>query len=473
MNALLLYEQLNDLDSTVEEIHYKIAVCNYNIRTYRNRSLPYFNAINTKKFPETLYYLGRLQLMDGKYEKAIGYFKDYKDGKGKVEHSQKEIEDLINKCYTAIAFERVKSDSVRIENLGATINTPYAEYAPLIAVKQDFILFTSRRENRIHKQKDPFGEYFEDVYMSKIEDGILQSPTMLDTRINTPLHDACTGLSADGKKLLIYRTSADLKTGDIYESNLDSVNVNDPVLVSTNVNSTKYVETSACYSPDNSIIFFSSDRPGGYGGKDLYFMRRLMDGRWAAPFNLGPKINTAYDEDAPFVHPLTNTLFFSSEGHKNMGGFDIFRSNYDETGTFSEPENMGSPINTSDDDLFFVLNADGSTGYFSSERAGGYGSQDIYKAVFTNPLELNVYHATVTDESNKIIANAEITLTDIATEKIVGTYKTTSSTGTAVIISSVKEYMLVINADGYEPYKTKIRLGVDLDLFYKLKERSK
>lgn len=198
-----------------------------------------------------------------------------------------------------------------------------------------------------------------------------------------------------------------------------------------------------------------------------------MNGNWAAPFNLGPAINTAYDEDAPFVHPLTNTLFFSSEGHTNMGGFDIFKSNYDETGKFSNPENLGSPINTSDDDLFFVLNADGSTGYFSSEREGGYGSQDIYKAVFTNPLSLNVYHVALTDESNNIISKAEITLSDIATAKIMGVYQTNSTTGKTVIISSPKEYNILIKAAGYESYTAKIKLGADTDLVYKLHQQSR
>ena len=223
--------------------------------------------------------------------------------------------------------------------------------------------------------------------------------------------------------------------------------------------------------PDNNTIFFSSDRPGGYGGKDIYFMKKLSNGKWGTPFNLGPIINTPYNEDAPFVHPLNNTLFFSSEGHKNMGGFDIFKSNFSEEGNFTEPENLGCPINTSDDDIFFVLNKDGTVGYFSSEREGGFGSQDIYKASFVPALFLNVYHATIVDKDNKSISKAELTLMDNATLKTIGVYNTNSQTGKALIISDPKEYKLQIKAPGFETYTGTIKLGADMELIYKLTEQ--
>lgn len=474
MNALTIYEQLNAIDSTNEEINFKIGVCNYNIRKYRKNAIPYFNRINTNHFPETNYYLGRLSLLNKEYDRAMYFFTQYKESKEVLEHTPKEIQDLINKCQTAVVFEENKNDSIRIINLGSTINTEYAEYAPLIALKEDFLIFTSRRKNDAHTNKDPLGEYFEDIYISNRNGDNWEAPSLLiDTLINTPLHDASTGLSADGKKLLIYRTSPDLRSGDIYESNFNGESFGTPSIITTNVNSKKYIETSACYSPDNTIIFFSSDRPGGFGGKDIYFMKKLSNGKWGTPFNLGAVINTEYNEDAPFIHPLNNTLFFSSEGHKNMGGYDIFKSNFDEAGKFTVPENLGAPINTSDDDLFFVLNANGSTGYFSSEREGGFGSQDIYKAVFVPPLLLNVYHALVTDRADHAIPKAEITLTDISTTKTIGIYQTSSSSGKALIISEPREYQLQIRAVGYEMYTEKIKLGKETDLMYKLTEKTK
>lgn len=474
VNALKMYEHLNEMDTTNEEINYKIGVCNYNIRKWRKKAVAYFLKVNTQHFPETNYYLGRLSLINRQYDQAITYFNQYKENKKEPEHTVKEINDLIEKCHTAILFEKNKNDSVRIVNLGKVINTPYAEYAPLIAEKEDFLLFTSRRKNEAHTNKDPLGEYFEDIYISRRNGDDWGAPELLtDTLINTPLHDASTGLSADGKKLLIYRTSPDLRSGDIYESNFDGTTFSTPSIITTNVNSKKYVETSACYSPDNTIIFFSSDRPGGFGGKDLYYMKRMSNGKWGTPFNLGPTINTEYNEDAPFIHPLNNTLFFSSEGHKNMGGYDIFKSNFDEAGKFTEPENLGSPVNTSDDDLFFVLNANGSTGYFSSEREDGSGSQDIYKAMFDPPLYLNIYHASVTDKTDHAIPRAELTLTDPVTSKLIGIFQTNNATGKVLIISEPKEYQLQIKASGYETYNAKVKLGTEKDLLYKLTEQNK
>ena len=153
-----------------------------------------------------------------------------------------------------------------------------------------------------------------------------------------------------------------------------------------------------------------------------------------------------------------------------MGGYDIFKSNFDELGNFSDPTNMGYPINTRDDDIFFVLNTDATTGYFSSERSGGMGSQDIYKVQFSpNPLPLNVYSAHIIDENNDPIKKAEIVITDLSAKTIYGIYKSNEQSGRIVIVSVPnKEYQITIKAIGYEPYTTNIILTSDNDLSYRL-----
>jgi tetratricopeptide (TPR) repeat protein len=470
LNALSMYEKLYTMDSVNQEIIFKLGVCNYQLRKYKMTSKKYFDKVNAADFPETWYYLGNLNHLLRNNQLSIENFQSYKNCKEEKDHSAKEVDYLIEKCHTAMLFESQIDNNIQIENLGNTINTEFAEYAPLIPVQEDFIIFTSRRNNPVHTQKDPFGEYFEDIYVSTKFGDSWQYPVMLDTTINTPLHDACTGLSADGEKLFIYRTSKNLQSGDIYESTLDLNKFGTPVILNSNVNSEKYIETSACYTPDNNTIFFSSNRPGGYGGMDLYMMKKLPNGKWATPFNLGPNINTEYNEDAPFVHPGGSVLFFSSEGHKNMGGYDIFKSNFTEDGNFSDPVNLGYPINTRDDDVFFVLNTDATTGYFSSEREGGFGSQDIYKVKFSpNPLPLNVYSAHVIDENNNLIKKAEITITDLSAKTLYGIYKSNDLTGKIIIISEPnKEYQIVVKAVGYEPYVTNIILTSDNDLSYRL-----
>ena len=473
-NALKMYEQLYKKDSTNKELVYKIGVCTYEIKSYRHESKKYFDKINPADFPEASYYLGKLYHLNGAYDKAISYFNQYKNVKEEKEHNVKEITDLIDKCYTAVAFEAKKNDAVHIENLGNKINTPYGEYAPLISTEENILLFTSRRLNNMHTNKSPSGEYFEDIYLSEKINSSWQFPVLLDTNINTSLHDACTGLSADGKKILLYRTSADLKSGDIYESELDATNVSNPVIINTKLNSRDFIETSACYSPDNNTVFFSSNRPGGYGGKDLYYMKKLPNGTWGLPFNLGPRINTAYNEDAPFIHPSDNTLFFSSEGHINMGGYDIFKSNFDDQGQFTTPENIGYPINTNDDDIFFVLNANATIGYFSSERAGGFGLQDIYKVTFVDPMPLHIYHASVVNENNATIPGAELTLIDMITQKVVGIYKASNNSGKILVIAAPdKTYQLLIKAENYKIFQTSLILNSTTNLSYQLIDHSK
>ncbi|MCW3105375.1 MAG: hypothetical protein JWO09_3815 [Bacteroidetes bacterium] len=471
--ALQMYEKLYALDSSNQELNYKMGVCNFQIRKYRMNSKRYFDKVTPSDFPETWYYLGRLHHLLRNNQLSIENYTAYKNSKAAdKEHSTREVDQLIEKCHTAMLFEAQMNTNIQIENLGNTINTEFAEYAPLIPVQEDFIIFTSRRKNEVHQQKDPTDQYFEDIYVSTRFGDTWQYPVMLDTSINTPLHDACTGLSTDGEKLLIYRTSKDLTSGDIYESTLEMGKFSTPVLLQTRVNSEDYIETSACYSPDNKTIFFSSNRPGGYGGKDLYMMKQLPNGKWGTPFNLGPGINTEYNEDAPFVHPSGSVLFFSSQGHKNMGGYDIFKANFDESGNFTTPTNLGYPINTRDDDVFFVLNADATTGYFSSEREGGYGSQDLYKVVFSpDPLPLNVYNARVLDENNNVIRQAELTMVDLSAKTVYGIYKSNDKGKIIIISEPNKEYQVIIKAVGYEPFVTNVILSSDNDLSYRLKNR--
>lgn len=472
LTAMTAYDQLYKIDSNNQELNYKLGVSNFKLKKYKMNSKKYFDKVKAADFPETWFYLGELNHLLRNNDLAEQNLIAYKNSpnQDEKEHGIKEIDNLIAKSHTARLFESQVNNNIQIESLGSTINTEYSEYAPLIPVDEDFIIFTSRRANTVYPEKDPLGEYFEDIYMSSKFGDIWQDPQMLNTSINTPLHDACTGLSADGERLLIYRTSKDLSGGDIYESALALNKFGNPVILNSNLNSGKYIESSACYSQDNNTIFFSSNRPGGYGGMDLYMMKKLPNGNWAMPFNLGPTINTEFNEDAPFVHPSGSVLFFSSEGHTNMGGYDIMRSNFDELNNFSEPSNMGYPINTRDDDIFFVLNTDATTGYFSSERPGGMGSQDIYKVRFSpDPLPLNVYAARVMDENNNPIKKAEITVTDLSTKSIYGTYKSNESSGKIVIVSEPnKEYQIIVKALGYEPYITNIILTSDNELSYRL-----
>lgn len=473
LNAMKIYESLYALDSSDVETNYKLGICNYELKKFRKNAKKYFSKVSPSDYPEANYYLGMISHLTRDYERAIFYFNQYKYFGEDNEFSKKEIDYLIEKSNTALLFESTADKEVVIKNMGNSINSVYAEYAPLIPADESFMLFTSRRKNPIYQNLDPLGDYFEDIYVSKKgEDGNWGSPAMLDSSsVNTPTHDACTGLSADGDKLLLYRTSKDLKSGDIYECFFSNSKWSSPEAIGTIVNSPEYLETSACFSANGDVIFFSSNRPGGHGGKDLYLVKKLQNGSWGKPFNLGPKINTEYDEDAPFLHPLGNTLFFSSQGHKNMGGYDIFKATFDETGKFDEPQNMGSPINTADDDIFFVMNTDATKGYLSSERDGGFGSQDIYSVSFPNvtTTPLNVYNIHIVDESGSIIRDVEVKAVDTEKESVYGIYKANDRTGKIIIISPPnKEYRIIVDAPGYERLVVTSVMGTNTNFLYKL-----
>ena len=475
LNASKIYEKLLPIDSLNSELNFKIGVCKFELKKYRKFSRKYFEKVEISHYPETNYYLGLLNHSSKEYQKAITCFNKYKNSKGNLDHDSKEIEDLIEKCYTARYFETSINSSILIENMGNKINTEYPEYAPLIPADEKFILYTSRRKNDVHPQMDAYEDYYEDIYISQKNNNEWQIPSLLDTTINTSVHDACTGLSADGEKLLIFRTSKDLMSGDIYESKLVENKWSTPLILDANVNSNGNIESSACYSRDNNLIIFSSNRPGGFGGLDLYLVRKLDNGIWGQPFNLGPEINTEYNEDAPFLDPVGTTLYFSSQGHKNTGGYDVFKTPFFENGKFAAPENMGTPIKTVNDDIFFVLNADGSKGYLSSEREDGFGSQDIYMVTFLeNTAQIKPYNIRVF-ANDSIINNTEIIVTIKEKRSLQGVYKSNYQTGKVlVLIKPKKKFDVSIKVSGFETLTMEnYSFGEESDINFNLKKLKK
>jgi hypothetical protein len=215
------------------------------------------------------------------------------------------------------------------------------------------------------------------------------------------------------------------------------------------------LEPSASLSADGNKIYFSSNRPGGYGGLDIYRAVKFPDGKWSLPQNLGPAINTEAHEDAPFIYPDDKTLYFSSQAHETMGGYDIFKSEVDENGAWSKPKNLGYPINTTDDDRYFVLSADGRRGYYSSGKDGGFGEHDIYEMHLPHEFkDLTLVKGVISaDNSTKQALKAKITLRDAETKKIVGIYHSNSKTGKYLLVIPPDEKLkMTVYAGGYAGY---------------------
>jgi hypothetical protein len=220
----------------------------------------------------------------------------------------------------------------------------------------------------------------------------------------------------------------------------------------------QFIETSACFSNDTNEIYFISNRPGGYGGKDIYRLRKLPNGRWAMPFNLGPNINTAYDEDSPYLHPDNVTLYYSSKGHNTMGEYDVFKSVLDpETNVFTKAENLGYPINDVGNDIFFVLSVDGQRGYYSSLKEETFGSNDIYTIdTRFGDNDLKVKHGIAYKDG--VPSKVKITLLDNEGKAINGTYNSNPKTGKFILVMNpLKSYKAIVEYEGYTT------LVVDID----------
>lgn len=271
---------------------------------------------------------------------------------------------------------------VIIHNLGEVVNSRYDDYNPVFAYEDTALLFTSRRPYGKEKRNSLDNKFNEDIYMSSIEGRLLKEAVRLPEPFNSDFNDAVVGVSADGGSFLLYQ--GHVEGGDIQVSQYkhEKRKWSRPKAVAGRLTS-KDGETSASFSPDGREIFYvSRNKELSLGGKDILYSRLDPKGKWGKPVNLGSIINTPYDEEGVFITPDGKYLYFASKGHNSMGGFDIFRSERRETGTWSAPENLGYPINTPDDEVFYVTDKSGKTGYYSCIREGGFGAMDICKIVY-------------------------------------------------------------------------------------------
>ncbi len=467
--ALPLYLELYKEDSTDIEFNLSIGICYLNASFHRAKSLAYLEdaAFTPDSVPEAYYYLGRAYHIANDFTAAREAYITFERliGEKGNEELLKEIDREIETLENAIHFFNNKG-SEKVVNLGNTINSKYSEYSPLISEDQKTIIFTYVGEGckggkrNYYGQVDSNGFYMEDIYISTLNDNTWSKPQSIGDEINTELPEATTGLTPDGKTLFFYKSDSK-SPDDIWMSTFDGSSWSTPEQLPSPIN-TKYFEAHACISNDGNTIYFSSDRPGGFGGKDIYVSQKKDDGGWTNPKNLGKSINTQYDEEGPFMHSPTNTLYFSSYGHNSMGGLDIFKSK-GKNGVFEKAENMGFPVNTTDDDPYFVLSQDGEIGYLSSERVRHcYGQQDLYK-VYMNKIhkedtaQIAILKGKISIDGAPI--EATITIKDNVTSEIIATIKSNPKTGKYVVsLPSGKTYELIAKPQGKEEQSKTINL---------------
>jgi outer membrane protein OmpA-like peptidoglycan-associated protein len=452
--------------------------------------LPYLQKVyelDKDIFPELEYMMGQCAEDALKFDQAIKYYENFLkvEGVKKDQVILGEVNMHLTTCKTAktLIANPVKA---KIENLGPIVNGSFPDYTPVITADESILIFTSRREGNVGTKTasylDQEEEFpMEDIYQSSKVNGKWTDPINLGEPVNTMDHDAAIALSPDGSRLFVYK---DDQEGDIYVSEKKGLNWTKPKSLGPKINLAKFSEQSCSISSDGKTLYFSSNRPGGYGGLDIW-KSTLIKGEWSDPLNMGPKINTKEDEDSPFIHPDGVTLYYSSKGKKTMGGYDIFRTSL-EKGGWSEPENLGYPINSVQNDIYFVLSADNQHGYYASYKEGGYGKHDIYMismpqaedveqiaAAKTNtkvsdlkeettqrtlaPVtigktksKLTLLKGTVVDALTKQPIEANIALLDNKTGTKISEATSNSATGAyLIILPAGKNYAISVTKPGY------------------------
>jgi outer membrane protein OmpA-like peptidoglycan-associated protein len=471
--ALPLFLEVIEAGNKDPMVHYKTGVCYFNEREINDqvKSIPYLQfAVDNggdKLPPKAWFELGEAYHKDEQIDRALVVYEKYKALSKSDRVALAQAERALEIANNA-KFLMADSKEVQIINLGPIINSEFTEYNPVVSADETVMAYTALRPNT--GKSRPGDKFIEEIYVTYRESGNWSEPQPL--KIESNFNVGTAGLSADGRKMLIF-IGAPNNTGNLYTIDRVGDKWSNPVSLGAAVNS-RFLESTGSFTPDGKVLYFASNRIDGFGGLDLYKIEKNAKGEWGRPENLGPEINTKYDEDAPFIHPDQITLFFTSNGHNTMGGRDIFRSVMKD-GKWTKPENMGYPINTTANDNYFTLSADGKTAYFSSDRKGGYGAQDIYTLdmpFYETNIPLTMVKGQILDsETGKSIPTKIYMVDNESGKKIDFVYSPDPITGNyLIILPPAKNYDMVIESEGYLPYTLNVNVP-NQTYFYELYQR--
>jgi hypothetical protein len=462
-SALSGFEKLYAVDSIFAAINHRIGACYIYMGKPPEKAIKFLHTAVAGGYEEAWFEFGLALHRLNRLSEARKAFEEYSYGEVR-NHSPEELDRQLFIISNAEKLIGNPQD-VQIYNLGPTINTTYPDYVPLVTEQDSILYFTSRRPGSTASLRDPDGNYFEDIYFSSKVNGEWGPVKNAGIPINSETHDATVSISSSGEYMLIYRTSENISGGDLFILRSEGGKWSKPQKIGPEINS-EFQEASAVISPDGQTLIFSSNRPGGMGGKDLYRVKLLPNGKWSLPRNLGPLVNSPFDEDAPYISADGNTLYFASKGHDSMGGYDLFKSTLSESGLWQTPQNLGYPLNSLADDIYLCMIHDGKSGYFSSDRLGGFGNQDIYKIEFICRDQKNVaVLGRVLDESGAPLS-ATITLIDQESRTYMGEYRSRSRDGVVVfILNPGRTYWATITEEGYHSYSKEFSLEMSYEAF--------
>lgn len=448
IKALDIYKELYKTISNNPELNYKIALCYLNTNINRLESIKYLEFVvkNRPEEGDAWLLLGKAYSLAYKLEDAIASYEKYK----LLVPKKSFIADRkIEECHNAIALMKTPIN-VSFTNLGRELNSPYPDYYPWISKDETFMAFTSRRKGNIGGAIEGDGYYSSDIYVSSASNGKWIKSRNIGPAVNTALDEQVVGLKADGSEMLVYLDHAD-EYGNLYSSKRKGQLFQKIQPLAEQIN--KKIEHSGSVSQDGNTIFFVR-KDKEKENTDIYMCRKLPTGIWAEPQKLSDNVNSIYNEDFPYLAIDGKTLYFSSEGHNSMGGFDLFKCEWDaETNSWSQAINLGYPVNTTDDDRSISVSPDNRVGYISAMRPGGFGDFDIYRIKFKDAQQKTIiYKGTISyndslRKSNVVVAT--ITATDKNTNEEF-TFTPNTNTGAFILALPAGTYSLIVVSEGYK-----------------------
>lgn len=464
LRAFSIYDSLWDLRPNDVYLQYKTGASLVFKQNHRDEAFDILKDLkNDPDFPESTYYMARAKHFNYQFEEAINLYNEYLEVSKASGLQRIEVLRLVQNCNNGIELMSRKM-ALKLEILTPPSNPRNSQYSPVITSDGKYLFYTNRGPDskgelmNDQTKKTDIGSFYEDIFMAEHQGGDDQfnfgEGRSIGDNINEPSrHEAPMSVSFDNKTMFLY-LSGDKAEEDIYVSYLQGdTNWSKPKKLKGRVNTPHY-EGHAFLAPDGKTLYFSSDKPGGYGGRDLYTAIMQEDSSFTNVTNLGPKINTEFNEDSPYIYANGSSLYFASEAHGSMGGYDMFYIKYDSTkADWQEAVNLGYPINTTDDDRFYYITQDGDWGYFSSARASGENLHDIYRiqpGTFErlNALVLLVGTVYVDDVPTTALAK----IMDDKTGDVLATLVADSTTGEFVYsLLPGQKYKISLLADGFAP----------------------
>lgn len=376
-------------------------------------ALTFFRAardLDQGKLQSLLFYLGRSFHASAQWDSAgVAYARYLRSLEDTTSETYRMTLTRMRECELGNALNNQKSPW-KVSNLGEQINSKYEDYTPFVLPDESILFFTSRRsgqDEEILKSAGTRQQRNEDIYKSSFQEGQWSMAVNAGGKVNTRLHNAVCGVHPDGTSVLIFR--GDVKGGDLFIVSYRQGEWGELRSLGPEINSV-YHESSACFADDGKSLFFVSDRPGGRGGRDIYFSQFIdSTSSWGPAVNLGATVNSAQDEEGVFYHTASSTLYFASNGWSSVGGYDIQKS-VRVNGQWTSPVNMGLPFNSPADEVFVSCPGNANHFYFSSNRAGGMGGKDIYMASADDTTAIDSVQLTLpeTDSSSAMIPEASL-----------------------------------------------------------------